>query len=129
MKVDSNSVLQINGNEYIPLIEYQDLKDCIPVRIQLYGNFDERIVVVRIGNNVYAFSEFCPHQHKPSLSQGYIEDGCIVCPEHGWKFEIETGEQYDKSVGTHKIKKFEILVLNNQVLLDTKNLLTKKWIF
>lgn len=31
-----------------------------------------------------AFDE-CPH-HSARISQGWLEDGCLVCPYHGWRF-------------------------------------------
>lgn len=32
-----------------------------------------------------AASDECPHRAS-RLSQGWVEDGCIVCPYHGWRF-------------------------------------------
>lgn len=25
------------------------------------------------------------------MYDGFIEDGCVVCPSHGWEFNLETG--------------------------------------
>jgi UDP-MurNAc hydroxylase len=38
--------------------------------------------------------KFCPHEGE-SLELAAIEDGCIVCPRHKWKFDLETGRCVD----------------------------------
>ena len=38
----------------------------------------------------YATSPLCPHQDGP-LAEGWIESDVIVCPWHGWDFELESG--------------------------------------
>ena len=42
------------------------------------------------GGAVAAAIDRCPHRDAP-LSSGWVEDGCIVCPYHGWRFD-GTGE-------------------------------------
>ncbi len=37
------------------------------------------------GGDVIAAPDRCPHREAP-LSLGIIEDGCLVCPYHGWTF-------------------------------------------
>ena len=32
----------------------------------------------------------CPHQGGP-LGEGHIEDGCLLCPWHGYEFELRGG--------------------------------------
>ncbi|MBW4561626.1 MAG: aromatic ring-hydroxylating dioxygenase subunit alpha [Mojavia pulchra JT2-VF2] len=37
---------------------------------------------------VFALSDRCPHRGA-SLSNGWVEDGCIRCPYHGWKYQAD----------------------------------------
>ena len=37
------------------------------------------------GDPVHAAVDECPHR-SARLSQGWVEDGCLVCPYHGWRF-------------------------------------------
>ncbi|PCJ62889.1 MAG: ferredoxin [Planctomycetota bacterium] len=49
---------------------------------------------IAVGNNngkYFAVSDICPHAGAP-LGGGWIEDDCIVCPFHCWKFNVNTGE-------------------------------------
>jgi nitrite reductase/ring-hydroxylating ferredoxin subunit len=51
-----------------------------------------RIAVFRAaGGALTACDDLCPHAGAP-LSDGWIEDGCVVCPWHGARFDIATGE-------------------------------------
>jgi nitrite reductase/ring-hydroxylating ferredoxin subunit len=49
------------------------------------------IVLVRDGESVSALQNVCPHEHC-YLHTGEVEDGAIVCPGHGWRFDARTGE-------------------------------------
>lgn len=53
-----------------------------------------RLMLVKQGSTVYALENKCPHLGLP-LGRGKIEDGEIVCPFHGSRFKIATGENTD----------------------------------
>jgi nitrite reductase/ring-hydroxylating ferredoxin subunit len=42
------------------------------------------------GGRFYATSPVCPHEDGP-LSDGWVEAGAVVCPWHGFDFDLETG--------------------------------------
>jgi nitrite reductase (NADH) small subunit len=42
------------------------------------------------GGRIYATSPVCPHEDGP-LAEGWIEDGAVVCPWHGFDFDLGTG--------------------------------------
>ena len=49
--------------------------------------FGEDYVAWRAGNGfVAAARDECPHR-AARLSQGWLTDGCLVCPYHGWRFD------------------------------------------
>jgi len=43
-------------------------------------------------DGVFAVDNVCIHNAYP-LDDGVVEDGCVVCPWHGWVFELSTGLQ------------------------------------
>jgi nitrite reductase/ring-hydroxylating ferredoxin subunit len=43
------------------------------------------------GDAVHVMDNHCPHAGG-SMSGGYIDDGCAVCPWHGWAFDVKTGK-------------------------------------
>jgi len=50
-----------------------------------------QIFIVKHGSSVYAMEDICSHDGE-SISEGKIEEGCIVCPRHMARFNLSTGE-------------------------------------
>lgn len=48
------------------------------------------VLLVRLDGHVYALGRICTHEYA-DLAEGRIEDGCVVCPLHGSKFDLRTG--------------------------------------
>jgi methylxanthine N1-demethylase len=47
---------------------------------------DEPLVLARLEGGVRAFRDLCVHRGT-ALSLGWVEDGCLVCPYHGWTYD------------------------------------------
>ena len=52
---------------------------------------DIPIVVFNVGGNFYAIGDVCTHDGGP-LGDGDLEDHQVICPRHGARFDIRTGE-------------------------------------
>ena len=52
---------------------------------------DDPIVIFNIAGDYYAIADVCTHDDGP-LGEGDIEDYQIVCPRHGARFDIRTGQ-------------------------------------
>jgi sulfoxide reductase heme-binding subunit YedZ len=50
----------------------------------------ERVAVFRYDGCISAVSSVCKHQNGP-LGEGRIQDGCIVCPWHGYQYRPQDG--------------------------------------
>jgi nitrite reductase/ring-hydroxylating ferredoxin subunit len=50
------------------------------------------IAIFRYRGELYAIDGICMHQGGP-LSRGKLLDGTIVCPWHGWQYDLSTGNQ------------------------------------
>ena len=50
-----------------------------------------RVRVATVGGNLYAFEDRCTHDDSP-FDDAPIEDSEIICPRHGARFCIRTGE-------------------------------------
>lgn len=48
------------------------------------------ITVFRDGDDFFALDDTCSHA-EASLSEGYVEDGCVECPLHGALFRLSDG--------------------------------------
>jgi 3-phenylpropionate/trans-cinnamate dioxygenase ferredoxin component len=60
---------------------------------------DTDVAVFKVDGEIYALSNICPHQHTALIYDGFIEDGCVVCPAHGWMFDLQTGLMPTKQKG------------------------------
>jgi 3-phenylpropionate/trans-cinnamate dioxygenase ferredoxin subunit len=59
---------------------------------RLQGELDGYLVrVVRVGGTLYAFEDRCTHDDSP-FEDAPIEDCEIICPRHGARFSLQSGE-------------------------------------
>jgi len=47
-------------------------------------------LLIRIGESYYCVEDVCTHDGQP-LTEGPVEEGQIVCPRHGARFNLATG--------------------------------------
>ncbi len=50
------------------------------------------ILLLKVGEEVFALEDLCTHDNGP-LHEGEVEEGKIVCPRHGARFDLRTGRQ------------------------------------
>jgi nitrite reductase/ring-hydroxylating ferredoxin subunit len=68
------------------------LHDLAPGALLSVGTPDgRRVVLMRVGRDVAALEDRCPHQAMPLSSGELLADGTIECPWHGARFECATG--------------------------------------
>lgn len=53
---------------------------------------DDDVGLFNLGGQFYAISDVCTHDGGP-LVGGHLEGECIICPRHGARFNIKTGQQ------------------------------------
>jgi nitrite reductase (NADH) small subunit len=59
---------------------------------RVYSVEGEKIAVFRTrGGEVYAVQAECPHRGGP-LADGLVGGSTLICPLHGWKFDLKTGQ-------------------------------------
>jgi NAD(P)H-dependent nitrite reductase small subunit len=60
---------------------------------------DVDIAVFKINEEIFAVSNICPHQQASMIHEGFVENGCVVCPLHGWTFNLKSGNLHSGSKG------------------------------
>jgi nitrite reductase/ring-hydroxylating ferredoxin subunit/uncharacterized membrane protein len=74
--------------EWTPVLPLQELAEGRPQRVQVDG---AGLVLYRSGEKVTAVGEYCPHLAAPMVD-GWIDRGRVVCPWHGSRFDVDSGE-------------------------------------
>ena len=54
---------------------------------------ENEAAVFKIGEEVFAVDNVCPHNHIPEIYNGYVEEKNVSCPVHGFTFNLKTGLQ------------------------------------
>lgn len=71
----------------VPVCRLEDLPAGTARHVKI-GKHD--IVVVRVGDEVYALSNLCRHAFAP-LSEGFVDKHVLICPWHGWRYDVRDG--------------------------------------
>ncbi len=76
---------------------------------------DTEIALFNIDGEFFAIDNICPHKGGP-LGEGSIEGDVVVCPWHGWRFNVKTG--VSPVVPTVKVPKYNVKVENNEIFVE-----------
>ncbi|MBI1893684.1 MAG: Rieske (2Fe-2S) protein, partial [Candidatus Rokubacteria bacterium] len=74
------------------------------------------IAVFNVGGQFYASGAVCPHEGGP-LEDGTLDGEVVICPWHGFDFDLKTGEclvDSDLRVPTYPVK-----VEGDTILVET----------
>jgi len=80
---------------------------------------DKEILLVKDGENIYALSNICSHQEK-ELSSGFLENGAWVCPHHGARFDIKTGEALSMPA-VEAIQTYKVEIKGNDIFIEMED--------
>lgn len=79
---------------------------------------ETEIAVFKIDGEIFALDNICPHQHSAIIYDGFLEDGFVVCPAHGWKFNLKTGNKDD---GNRGLKKYDVIIDEENIYINVEN--------
>lgn len=67
---------------------------------------EKGVAVFLSGGAYFAIDDMCPHAGA-SLSSGYVENGIVACPWHGWRYRLCDGAWADNprvKTGCYKVQ-------------------------
>ena len=76
------------GGKIVGRVKLADVEAKGTLRLD-YPPFD--ILVAFVDGQVYAIEDACNHAGA-SLAEGWLEDKCVVCPMHGYVFDLASGK-------------------------------------
>jgi len=82
------NLVRLMADEFVFAANLDDVREgeILAVRIS-----ELPVALTKLNGQVRAFGDVCTHDDGP-LSEGYIEDHCVVCPRHGARFDLFTGK-------------------------------------
>jgi len=106
-----NSVrsMKFDDNGFVFLCLVTDLQEKIGRKFIVN---DIEIAVFRINDEVFGLSNICPHQQTHLIYDGFVEEEFVVCPAHGWKFNLKTGK---KDSGSNGLQVYPVKVVDQKV--------------
>lgn len=67
----------------------------IPAGSSIVATVNQKdVAVFNVNGQLFAIDDVCPHMGA-SLSGGFVEDGCVTCPWHHWRFRLADGTWAD----------------------------------
>jgi nitrite reductase/ring-hydroxylating ferredoxin subunit len=73
------------------------------------------IAVANVDGSFYATANACPHAEGP-LGEGVVEGCSVVCPYHGWRFDLRTGAC--ATVPGKSVKTYPVQVVGDAVCVQ-----------
>jgi nitrite reductase/ring-hydroxylating ferredoxin subunit len=72
------------------------------------------VAVFKRNDEIFALSNICPHQQTRLIYDGFVEDEFVVCPAHGWKFNLRTGK---KDSGSNGLQVYPVELVDGKVFV------------
>lgn len=86
--MSNNEVQDLSQYEFIPVVETNTLPSGERLLIEID---DKPIAIFHVGGVYYAIGDVCTHDDGP-LGDGELDGYQIICPRHGARFDIRTGQ-------------------------------------
>jgi len=81
----------VSSPDLVKLCATSDVSNDTIVRIDDVPGFAAPLAVVNSGGTFYCIDDTCSHEDA-SLSEGWIDEGCVECPLHESRFDLCTGK-------------------------------------
>lgn len=90
-----------------------DAADLKPGDVKQVHAGEEPLCLANVEGEFLATTDICSHEYV-SLSEGWLEDDEIECPQHGSKFSMRTGEVRN-APATQPITVYDVKVESDEV--------------
>lgn len=73
------------------------------------------IAVFRTVDGFHAIRDFCKHRGG-ILSQGELDGTTVTCPDHGWKYDVTSGQCFSNPDGS--IERYNVIIDGDDVKVE-----------
>jgi nitrite reductase/ring-hydroxylating ferredoxin subunit len=74
-----------------------------------------RVLVLKIGEDLYAVKNSCPHAGG-SLGLGGFNGKVVTCPRHDWRFNVDSSDTVTNEIYT--LKRYPVALRDNDVWVE-----------
>ncbi|MBU1361354.1 MAG: non-heme iron oxygenase ferredoxin subunit [Gammaproteobacteria bacterium] len=93
---------------------FDDVWEGVPLAVTVGG---QEVALYKVGADVHATGNLCPHQKDVKLSDGYLDGDTIECPMHQSCFNIKTGKVLSPPA-REDIPVFQVRVEDGKVFVE-----------
>jgi 3-phenylpropionate/trans-cinnamate dioxygenase ferredoxin component len=93
------------------------VEDIAPGEKRIFEVDGTLVVVINLDGQFYAIEDVCTHDGGP-LGEGRLEGAQIICPRHGARFDVRTGDALTLPA-FEPVPTFEVKVEGGDVLVES----------
>ena len=99
----------------MPLGKVLDLAALASNELTLVTVNNQDVILYRRDDDICAIGNECPHQ-AGSLCDGFVEGDIVVCPLHGWEFDLRSGACM--TVPGESVPRYEVTIEDGAIFLE-----------
>ena len=93
--------------------------DDLPLGERMFIQIGEvPVVIMNVNDEIFGIEDVCTHDDGP-LGEGEIEDDEIICPRHGARFNLRTGEVLTLPA-VMGVKTYQIKIEGDRILIGVE---------
>lgn len=93
------------------------VSDLLPGERLWYDFEEETVILFNIDGNYYCIDDICTHDGGP-LADGPLEGCEVICPRHGARFDVRTGEA-TAMPAVAGVRAYEVRVEGDDILVES----------
>ena len=99
---------------FVKICKTADIKAGCGKSIEISG---KPLALFNVDGGFYAINDVCGHRGGP-LGEGELDGKTVVCPWHGWRYNVTTGE--NELVPDLPTEKYQVKIEGEDILVDLK---------
>ena len=108
---------ELSTNQFEFACKLSELKPRVAKTIEVNDRF---VVLVKLADGkIYCVEDLCTHDGS-TLGDGELDGDCLVCPRHGAKFDVKTGDAMCMPA-TEPTLSHEVRIENDEVFVQLKD--------
>jgi 3-phenylpropionate/trans-cinnamate dioxygenase ferredoxin subunit len=101
-------------SKFIKIARAEDIK---PGEKEIFDVDGIPVVIVNLDGEFYALEDVCTHDGGP-VGEGAMDDGQLICPRHGARFDIRTGAALTMPA-VEPVPTYEIKVQDGDIYVES----------